>query len=344
MGKSKLNTIAASESSALLTKEDAAPRIQENSSAASESINRSLGSRIAPGNSEDPHGGHASFPTHRSVYGFIAAMLTSLIVFWAPLHDLVKFSGSSEYSYIPLIPPISAFLILMRRHSIFRDADHSPRIGGYIVAAGISLLFVSHLFRASSIGRLELSALAIANTWCGLFVTCYGTDALRKATLPMCLLLFMIPAPDSVMNAVVEFLQHGSAVLSYHLFRVIGIPAVREGMTIALPRIVLEVAPECSGIRSSISLVILTLAGADLYLRSGWNKILLFLTLVPLVLLKNAIRIVTLSTLALYVNPAFLNGRLHHRGGIVFFLIAGAMLIPVVAVMRRYEMKRAGAA
>jgi exosortase len=267
-------------------------------------------------------------------------MLTSLIVFWAPLQELVKFSATSEYSYIPLIPLISAFLILMRRHSIFRDADHSPKIGGYIVAGGISLLFISHLF-SNLVGRIELSALAIACTWCGLFVICYGTEALRRAVLPMCLLLFMIPAPESVMNGVVQFLQQGSAVLSYHLFRLIGIPAVREGMTITLPRLVLEVAPECSGIRSSISLLILTLAGADLYLRSGWNKILLVLTLVPLVLLKNAIRIVTLSTLALYVNPAFLTGRLHHRGGIVFFLIAVVLLFPIVAVMRRYERKRA---
>jgi hypothetical protein len=43
------------------------------------------------------------------------------------------------------------------------------------------------------------------------------------------------PAPESVMNGVIGFLQQGSGVLSYDLFRAIGVPAMREGMTISLP-------------------------------------------------------------------------------------------------------------
>jgi exosortase len=150
----------------------------------------------------------------------------------------------------------------------------------------------------------------------------------------------MIPAPERATSVVIEFLQHGSAVLSYYLFRGIGIPAVREGMTISLPRLTIEVAPECSGIRSSVSLLILTLAGANLYLRSNWNKLLLAMVVIPLVVLKNAIRIVTLCTLSIYVNPGFLRGNLHHEGGIVFFLIAFMLLIPVVMLMQRCEGNR----
>lgn len=298
-----------------------------------------LENSVASAGSGGSHNAHALLPTQVPFYGFIAGLLVSLFVFWAPLRSLVKFSGNSEYSYIPLMPLISAFVILMRKDNIFRNAKASPGIGSSIVGGSLLLLLVSNLFRVGSINRFDLSALAIVSTWCGLFVLCYGTQAMRSAILPLCLLLFMVPAPESAMKTAIDFLEHGSAVLSYHLFRAIGVPAVREGMMIFLPRVTIEVAPECSGIRSSISLLILTLAAADLYLRSGWNKVLLVLTVVPLMLLKNAIRIVTLSTLAVYVNPAFLSGRLHHQGGIVFFLIAVAMLIPMVAVMRRYERK-----
>jgi exosortase len=296
--------------------------------------------------SATPGGSHnaRTFPSTQISYAFIAALLASLIVFWAPLRSLVKFSGNSEYSYIPLMPLISAFVIYARKDTILKNAKPSPWIGSSIVTGGILVLLLGNFFRIDSIGRLELFALAIVSTWCGLFVICYGTKALHRAILPMCLLLFMVPAPERVMNSVVQFLQHGSAVLSYHLFRAIGVPAVREGMMISLPGVTVEVAPECSGIRSSISLLILTLAAANLYLRSNWNKVLLVLTLVPLMLLKNAIRIVTLSTLAVYVNSGFLNGRLHHRGGIVFFLIAVAMLLPLVALLRRHERKRGLAA
>jgi exosortase len=304
-----------------------------------EAVRPALGDSVASARPKGSHNQRTLGQIQISSYGFIAGLLASLIVFWAPLQGLVKFSSNSESSYIPLIPPICAFLIIVRRHSIFRYAKPSPGIGIFTVAAAILLFFSSNLLVIGATSRLELSALAIVSTWCGVFVLCFGARVTRTAMLPLSLLLFMIPVPETVMNRAVEFLQHGSAVMSYHLFRAIGVPAVREGMTISLSRIVLEVAPECSGIRSSISLLILTLAGANLYLRSGWNKFLLVLTLGPLMILKNAIRIVTLSTLALYVNPGFLNGRLHQQGGIVFFLIAVAMLIPVVAVMRRCEGK-----
>src|ERR1700676_5356541 len=49
---------------------------------------------------------------------FVASMLGSLVIFWAPLQRLVQFAENSEFSYIPLIPAISAFLIVMRRRPI----------------------------------------------------------------------------------------------------------------------------------------------------------------------------------------------------------------------------------
>lgn len=297
-----------------------------------------LGNRMSSGNGGLSQNAPTFLPTHISSYGFISTLLMSLIVFSAPLQQLMKFAGNSEYSYIPLIPPISAFLILFRRNSIFRDSRPSPRIGSSIALGGILLLlFSSNLPQISSFGRLELSALAIVSTWCGLFGLWYGARAMRMAILPLSLLLFMVPAPESVMNALIIFLQRGSAVLSYYLFRSIGVPAIREGMVISLPRLAIEVAPQCSGIRSSISLLILTLAAANIYLRSGRNKVLLVSMLLPLSVLKNAIRIVTLSTLALYVDPRFLTGPLHHKGGILFFFLATAMLTPVFVMMRRSE-------
>jgi len=289
-----------------------------------------------------PNGKHVS-PLGRNVsYGFIASMLASLVVFWAPLHRLLEFAATnSEFSYIPLIPAISTFLIVMRRHRIFGDSNPNPSAGGVIVGVGIPLFSLGRLFpQVTSGNRLSLTALAIVATWWGLFVFCYGMRAARRALLPLGLLLFMVPAPQRATAEVIAILQHGSAVLAYSLFRMIGVPAIREGMAISLPRLTIEVAPECSGIRSSVSLLILTLAGANLYLRSPWNKILLVSLLVPLSILKNAIRIVTLSTLALYVDSKFLSGPLHRRGGILVFFLAFTMLVPVVILMRRWEKKR----
>ena len=57
---------------------------------------------------------------------------------------------------------------------------------------------------------------------------------------------------------------------------------------------------------------------------------LLLIVVVPIAILKNGLRIAALSTLAVYVDPAFLTGSLHHHGGIVFFIIA---LLPMALLL-----------
>jgi len=74
--------------------------------------------------------------------------------------------------------------------------------------------------------------------------------------------------------------------------------------------------------------MISSMALAHLYLRSYWGKILLILAAVPISMAKNGVRIFALSMLGMKVNPAFLYGRLHRNGGIVFFLLAMAGLPP----------------
>jgi exosortase len=267
----------------------------------------------------------------------------SLILFKGSLFQLAKFSEHSESSYIPLIPLISGFLIFVRKKSIFERAEPSLWLGGCIVAGGILLWFVKDYLWTGSITNLEFSALALVITWSGLFVVWFGPQAAHRALLPLCLLLFMVPIPEHVMSIAIQFLQDGSAVLSYELFRLLGVPALRVGTVISVPGLTVQVAPECSGVRSSISLLILTLAVGNLYLRFGWSKVLLVLTLIPLVVVKNAIRIVTLTLLASYVNPSFLNGPLHRRGGIFIFLIALTMLLPLITAMRWLERRVAAA-
>jgi exosortase/archaeosortase family protein len=72
-------------------------------------------------------------------------------------------------------------------------------------------------------------------------------------------------------------------------------------------------------------------------LRSPWKRALLVLAIVPVTILKNGIRIVTLSLLSIHVDRSFLDGRLHHDGGIVFFLLSLAVLHPLFLLLRNSE-------
>ena len=90
-----------------------------------------------------------------------------------------------------------------------------------------------------------------------------------------------------------------------------------------------------SGIRSTIALVMAALLAGQLLLRRPVHRLLVVIAVFPITVFKNGVRITTLSLLSVHVDPAFLAGRLHHDGGVVFFALALLMLLPFVLCLRR---------
>jgi exosortase len=256
----------------------------------------------------------------------------TLILFWAPLTTLTTLSvGDDRYTHIVLIPFLSAGLIYLDRQRIFGASGYSLRVGIPLVALGVSLYFLT---AASQQYRLPLSILGVIVTWGGGIACFFGARALRAAAFPVTFLLLMIPIPLFVLSRMVAGLQEGSAEISSMLYRLIRVPNFREDLEFLLPGVRIRIAEECSGIRSSQSLFIFAIIGGHIFLRSGWKTALITLFTVPLTIFKNAVRIVTLSTLAVYVSRDFLYGNLHHYGGLVFSLLDVVVLIPLIALRR----------
>jgi exosortase len=168
----------------------------------------------------------------------------------------------------------------------------------------------------------------------------FGRAASKAAYFPLLFLILMVPFPQAMLDRIIYVLQTGSAWITGALFDVLGVPALREGFVFHLARIDIEVAKECSGIRSSMVLLILALVVSHFYLKRFWSKALFIVCGLFMMMVKNGIRIASLTLLAMYVNPSFLTGRLHHQGGIVFFLLGLLLLLPVLWILQRGESGR----
>src|SRR4029077_14865591 len=140
-----------------------------------------------------------------------------------------------------------------------------------------------------------------------------------------------------LLNRAIFVLQKGSAETTAAVFDLMGVPFLREGFVFHLARANIEVARECSGIRSSMALLILALLVVHFRLKSNWKKALFVACGLLMMMIKNGIRIATLTLLAVYVNPSFLTGKLHHDGGVVFFLLGLLFLLPVLLLLQRGE-------
>jgi exosortase/archaeosortase family protein len=108
---------------------------------------------------------------------------------------------------------------------------------------------------------------------------------------------------------------------------------------LSIPGLDIEVARECSSIRSSMMLIITTMVLAHLFLRSWWKQALLIVIAIPLSVAKNALRIFTIAKLGTRVDPGFLDGRLHRHGGIVFWGLAVAVVVVLLWGLTRSEFR-----
>jgi len=243
-------------------------------------------------------------------------------------------------SHVVLIPFVSAALIVQERVRILSSVRTSWVSGLAIgmVGAGLAIeAWLSGGRGAAHTDWLTWSVGSFVVLSIGGFVLLYGWNASKAAVFPLLFLGFMIPIPDGLLHSLTSILKTGSTETVAGLFSLTGTPYHRDGFVFTLPNFVIEIADECSGIRSSIALLLTMLLTGHAFLKRPVSKLLLVLAIFPVSILKNAIRIACLSLLAIHVDRGFLEGRLHHEGGIVFFLMALVVLGPLLSLLRNSE-------
>jgi exosortase len=203
-----------------------------------------------------------------------------------------------------------------------------------IVAAAFS--FVSSASLPADV-QLAIRIFALVLFWIGAAVICLGSRVARGLLFPLCFLFLLVPLPQVVLARVIGLLQEGSALSAQCLFSAVGVPVARDGVILTIPRLTIEVAQECSSIRSSSMLIVTTMLLAQVLLRSPWRKAIVIAVALPLSVAKNGLRIFTISMLGTRVDPGYLNGRFHHQGGIVFFAVALLVVFGLIWLLRRGE-------
>lgn len=271
----------------------------------------------------------------------IGLVFLALLIYIPPLWKLFQFAYHDDtFSYIPIIPIVTGYLLFQRRDEIVgRRPGESFLTGIGLIGAGVLLFLVGRFLgdRLAPTGSMFFVGVSFAAAAAGGFGLYAGDRALRRMVFPFFFLLFIAPFPQAILDPIVQFLQRWSAEAADILFRVSGIPVFRDQFVFSLPGITIEVAKECSGIRSSLSLFLLSLISGHLYLRTGWAKAGLSIAVIPITIIKNAVRIFTLTTIAVYIDPRILGSVAHRRGGIPIFFLALILFGSVLFILRRLE-------
>lgn len=272
---------------------------------------------------------------------FVFLFSASCLLSRTALKNLALFATVHDYgSHIFLILPISVYLIYLKGNRVFSQVQSDVLPSVMLFLTGGALEWAAHVLIPRGLSDyLWLKIIALLVFWTAAFLLCYGIRAFRVALFPFFFLLLMVPAPDFLIQRAITSLQVGSAAVAFWLFKILNVPVFREGLVFHIPTLDLEVARECSGIRSSVVLLITTLILGQFFLRTFWGKTVLIVSLIPIVVLKNGLRIVAISSLTIYVNRGFLHGWLHQSGGIVFYLLGLLALVPMCKLLKTLEVR-----
>jgi exosortase C (VPDSG-CTERM-specific) len=278
----------------------------------------------------------------RRFAGFGAA--TALLFAW-PLFVWGRFCLAEDlFSYALLIPFVSAWLIWQQAREL--TLEFRPGTGPAILLAGLALLLLGgSLFGGGNPGdaavrQLSLRVLAFVAALHAVALAVLGTSLVRQLIFPGAFLVFMAPLPPTWVGGIETGLQHASAEVSAWFFVLTGASFLRQGLVFQLPNIALEVAPECSGIRSTLVLFITSLVAGYLFLRQPWQRALFSALVIPLGIARNAFRIVTLGWLCTEYGPEMIHSPLHHRGGPVFFALSLLPLFGLLYLFRRLDRRQ----
>jgi exosortase C (VPDSG-CTERM-specific) len=261
-----------------------------------------------------------------------ASLLT--LCFALPLVNWVRFAlYSGLFSYVLIVPFISGYLIWIRGKNVVSGV-RSARLPAALIAA-IGLGFLAAGIAGSAENTLTYQMIAYCCLLWGGGFAFLGIHTMRALAFPALFLIFMAPIPPLIVNLLEAALQRASAEVAYRFISWSGISILRSGFDFHMPHISLSIAPQCSGIRSSLVLFITSLVAGHLFCRKAWARWILALFVIPLGIARNAFRILVLAYLCVRVDPSYISSPIHRQGGPLFFVLS---LIPfgfVLYLLRR---------
>jgi exosortase B len=248
--------------------------------------------------------------------------------------------ATEENGHGPIILAVFVWLVWQQRDALIAGPRlPSPLLGWASFIFGL-LMFV--LGRSQSIDTLEVAS--HIPLLLGILLLMRGWGAVRRLWFPFVFLLFLIPLPGLLVDALTGTLKQQVSVVVENLLYALGYPIARNGVVLSVGQYQLLVADACSGLNSMFSLSALGLL--YLYLMPGRTRTHLAIMLaavLPIAFAANVIRVVTLVLVTYYLGDEAGQGFAHNAAGMLLFVFALALLIGLDRALHRlYSRRRTG--
>lgn len=251
-------------------------------------------------------------------------------IYWKIVPAMVRdWMHDENYSHGFLVPIISGYFIWQRWPDLKERLARPDLLGLAVLALGLLQLLLGWLATEYFTMRSSLIVLLA-----GSVLYFFGRQVAKGMALPLAYLLFMVPIPYIIYNAVAFPLKMFVTKVSVAALHLLGVIVEREGNIIIFPNVTFEVADACSGIRSLLSLVALAVAYACFINTTPARRWVLAISAVPIAVATNALRVIVTGVLAQWWGAKAAEGFFHEFAGMAVFVMAMALMVGVGAVLK----------
>jgi exosortase B len=224
----------------------------------------------------------------------------------------------------PLIIAAALWLVWQSRERVkSTPLSPAPLMGWAILLFGLALMFL-----ARTQGVLTVEVFSAIPVIAGCVLLLAGWPVFRVLAFPILFLFFAVPMPDWLIDAATVPLKvFISDIVTQALYEM-GYPIAQNGVMIMIGSYQLMVKDACSGMNSIFALS--AIGVFYVYAFRSDTKIrglLLLAAIIPITILANFIRVLSLVLIAYYGGVDAVEGPLHDLTGIGLFIVAVILML-----------------
>ncbi|GBD95582.1 MAG TPA: exosortase [Nitrospirae bacterium] len=242
---------------------------------------------------------------------------------------------SVDYTHAYFILPISLWLTWRKRREIkkiFQEAVPGKKNLFSFCILFLGLLMFIFGWRQNYI---FIQALSLIPFLFGLTGYLYGINMVKTLSFPILYLLLLVPPPFGILDSITLPMRHGISVATEAILKLLGYPISREGLLLTIGYNDIFMGQPCSGFRSLITMFSLVLVYVYISKGNMTKKLILTSFIVPMALVGNLVRVITLCLITFYFGEEVGQGFFHNFSGIVIFIITLLGLMGVEAILDR---------
>ncbi|RQO62649.1 exosortase B [Paucibacter sp. KBW04] len=271
-----------------------------------------------------------------------AAMLAfGLLVMFGPVFNTLVHTvwASDEQGHGPIILAVVCWLLWQRREQFAAAVTKAKPAGAlawFWLAFGLALYFVGRLqnivmFQMGALIPLLIGSLAVV----------FGWAVVRIASFPIFFLIFAVPLPGPVVDALTSPLKHAVSWVAEQIMWRAGYPISRSGVILMVGPYQLLVADACAGLNSMFTLEALGLLYMNIVGHTNrLRNVLLAILIVPMSFTANVVRVIVLILVTYHFGDEAGQGIVHGAAGMLLFVVALGLMMVIDSILSFFFRKK----